>query len=150
MNRFDSSLLLWANSFVGRWPHFDNAVVYLSNSELAKGQLFMLLFWWFWFAQEPRRKRNREIIAATFVAAFAAIVLGRVLAAFLPFRVRPSFNKELGFVSLPGTDWSRSWSSFPSDHAMLFAALATGLFDISAPSATRSTSKALNTNTCAS
>jgi membrane-associated phospholipid phosphatase len=131
MNHFDSSLLLWANSFVGRWPAFDKGMVFLSNSEMAKGQVFMLLFWWLWFAPEPRRRKNREIIASTFVAAFAAILLGRVLAAFLPFRLRPAFNPELAFVALPGTDWSRSWSAFPSDHAMLFGALATGLFFIS-------------------
>lgn len=133
MNHFDSTILLWLNQFVGRHPNFDAAVVHLSASNLLKGQAFMLTFWWFWFAPEERRRKNREIILATILGAFIAIFLGRVLAACLPFRLRPGSNPDLAFTSPFGADFKlRTWSSFPSDHSMLFCTLATGLIFISA------------------
>jgi len=51
----------------------------------------------------------------------------------LPFRMRPRFEPALHFVLPQGLDpgilWD--WSAFPSDHAVMFAALATGLCFIS-------------------
>lgn len=132
MNHFDSGVLLWLNQFALRSPGFDSAVAFANNSDMLKGQAFMLALVWFWFSPEERRARNREIILTTLVAAFAAILLGRILAAFLPFRLRPAFNPELVLNLPPGTNMKlRTWSSFPSDHAMLFSALSTGLFIIS-------------------
>jgi undecaprenyl-diphosphatase len=132
MNHFDSGILLWLNQFARRSPIFDAAVRFLSESDLLKGQVFMLIFWWFWFAPEERRKKNRQIILATFAAVIVAIFLGRGVAVFLPFRIRPAFNPDLPFLSRPAANLGfRTWSAFPSDHAVLFSALATGLFFIS-------------------
>lgn len=90
----------------------------------------MAAFWWIWFRPGPDRRRDREVVVATLAAACASILLGRSLAAALPFRVRPVFDPALGFTPPYGVDGAqmlRAWSSFPSDHAMLFAAMATGL-----------------------
>jgi len=88
---------------------------------------------WYWFAPSKPPRKNREIIVATIFSAAAAIVLGRALAHFLPFRIRPLFNPALAFVApYSEGDWKlRDWSAFPSDHAMLFAAMATGLLALS-------------------
>ena len=55
-----------------------------------------------------------------------------MLAAGLPFRPRPAFDPALGFVSHQQTLNAvlRTWSAFPSDHAMMFAAFATGFYFI--------------------
>ena len=69
----------------------------------------------------------------TIVATFSALVCGRLLAHWLPFRLRPYANPELG-MTFPQdestTHFLRFWSAFPSDHAMLWMAIATGIFII--------------------
>ncbi len=48
----------------------------------------------------------------------------------LPFRSRPLFEQELQFTKPYGVRPTllEGWSSFPSDHAVLFYALAAGIF----------------------
>ncbi len=61
------------------------------------------------------------------------MLIARLMALLLPFRLRPIDNPELhlklAFVLNPAT--FKSWSSFPSDHAALFFALATGIYLVS-------------------
>lgn len=133
VNAFDAGLLHWLNQFAGRWPVFDLLVAKISDSALLKGEGLMLVLWWYWFAPSKPAKKNREVIVATIVSAAAAIAVARLMAHFLPFRTRPAFNPDFHFLS-PFTDPKealRSWSAFPSDHAMLFSAMATGLLFIS-------------------
>jgi|GEM_PF-2121363 len=70
---------------------------------------------------------------ATLVGAVLSVLAGRVLADFLPFRVRPLNSPELGLVLPYGVSGVpfRRWSSFPSDHAMVFFAMSTGLWYVS-------------------
>jgi membrane-associated phospholipid phosphatase len=131
VNAFDAGILKWANQFVHRSQALDSAFVFLCDFDLLKGYAFVLVLWWFWFQPAPKRDRNRKVILATLAASFAAIFLGRALAALLPFRERPLFNPELGLVepyALGAVVKIRTWSAFPSDHAMMFAALATGIW----------------------
>ncbi|OXH87894.1 phosphoesterase, partial [Burkholderia multivorans] len=62
-----------------------------------------------------------------------ALATGRVLAHALPFRVRPIYNPDL-HLHFPSVGLRaatlQNWSSFPSDHAMLWMAIATGIFII--------------------
>jgi undecaprenyl-diphosphatase len=55
------------------------------------------------------------------------------MALTLPFRERPRFSAELGFrMPLIKADVAMlKWSSFPSDHAVMYFALATILFFVS-------------------
>ncbi len=134
MNSFDASILLWLNRYANRSPSVDAAILYLNGSNIFKGAVLMAVVWWLWFAAGERRDRNREILVATIVACFVAIILGRTLASLLPFRVRPLFNTALLFTPPVGAESPlRNWSAFPSDHAMLFSAMATGLMYISLP-----------------
>lgn len=135
MNGFDRGILLWMNGLAGRCRPFDAAVTELARSNLAKGVPLaaVLLVFWFAAAPEAERRRRRELVVATFAAAAAAIVLGRLLAHALPFRVRPVHDPTLGFVPPYGgaERMLRGWSAFPSDHAMLFGAMATGILLLS-------------------
>jgi undecaprenyl-diphosphatase len=61
------------------------------------------------------------------------LLLSRTLSAILPFRPRPYLNPDLHF-QLPygqGTQILVEWSSFPSDHAAVYFALATCLYFVS-------------------
>jgi undecaprenyl-diphosphatase len=136
MNGFDEVTLRWTNQFAGRSRAFDLLVSGLSHFDLPKGMLLVAVLFWFWFSRDDRaRERHRRIILATLGASFAAIALGRVLAHALPFRVRPFAEPALAFVLPYGFDSAvlRGWSAFPSDHAMMFSAMATGLCFISRP-----------------
>src|SRR5690606_36462750 len=70
----------------------------------------------------------RQRLAALLVVSVAAIFVGRVLQLVLPFRLRPIHTPGLD-VGLPAGRTSEvleGWSSMPSDHAVLFFALAVG------------------------
>jgi undecaprenyl-diphosphatase len=121
--------------FHGRWPKLDFTIVSLNNSELIRGGAVMCLFWWVFFAKAKSPEAEtlkRAKLTAALPAALLAVVLARVLANQLPFRQRPfmlpQFHAFWSNVDLRGYE---SWSSFPSDHAALFMAIAIALFLVS-------------------
>jgi undecaprenyl-diphosphatase len=125
MNPFDLTILQFLTSFANASPAFDRAVNSLLNLELLKGGVTMALFWAAWFGSATSDRR-RETLTATLFAAGVALFLAMSLAMLLPFRVRPMLAfQSPGMVVAPS--W-REWSAFPSDHATLFFALATGIF----------------------
>jgi len=133
VSSFDSAILYWLNGLVGHSAAFDKIVSYLVGSNL-KGAVFVSLFWWCWFrrTEAGASQRDREHVITTFFAGLVAIVVARVLAHTLPFRVRPRFEPTLHLL-IPADNPSSlvDWSSFPSDHAVMFAALTVGLWFIS-------------------
>lgn len=128
MNAFDSAILLWVNQLSRRSYALDLAVTEIATSNLAKGIPLVALLFAFWWRRGETRK-DREIVIATIAACAAALVAGRLLAHALPFRQRPIYSAALALVPPygPAQTLLRDWSAFPSDHAMLFAAAATGL-----------------------
>jgi hypothetical protein len=71
---------------------------------------------------------GRRRLAATIPLALFGIVLARTLAVVLPFRERPLRTAALQFQTPHGLRPTvlYGWSSFPSDHAVLFVTLAVG------------------------
>ena len=90
----------------------------------------VLVICWYWFKKTSKQQHNRQILVETVLCSLSAIFIGRVLALTLPFRERPYLNHELN-VSTIDNHLLRTWSSFPSDHAVLSFALAASLFRIS-------------------
>ena len=134
MNSFDHSILEFFNQFVGRHGSFDKAVVFLSNNGFYRGGILTALIWWAWFKEKDadKSKAAREGLAASVFACGLSIFLARVIVALLPFRIRPISDPTNGFhFPLATVNWAE-WSSFPSDHAILFGAFTTCLFFISA------------------
>lgn len=128
MNAFDSSIIHFLNQFSFRWPLFDHAVLAITQFYMLRGVPMVALLWWLWFRDGTDKQRDREIVTTTVVAAFCALLLGRFLAYWLPFRLRPMANPDVGLhVLLASDDGMRSWSSFPSDHAMMWSAVAAGV-----------------------
>jgi undecaprenyl-diphosphatase len=132
MHSFDTGILLFLNQYSQKSQVLDHLVVYLQDASLLKAAGFIAVLWWFWF--DPRDTgRHRASILATLTATAAAILLARGLAHVLPFRARPMNVEALHFAlplgMKPGS--LEDWSSFPSDHATMFFALATGIFFLS-------------------
>ena len=131
----DFALMHWVNQFVGRWPWFDRAVYHVSGSEFVKGITIVTVYWYFLFEHakqetEPKEVEARATLLTVLILVVPAMVVARALARLLPYRERPFFDPALHFQWPYNVDADQfiRWSSFPSDHAALFSALAMGLF----------------------
>jgi undecaprenyl-diphosphatase len=108
-------------------------MIALPNNVLINGGFVTALLWAAWVRPSATRERDRAVLMAGVVLTATALVVARVMALLLPFRERPRFTPELGFNLVGGkTDLTLlKWSSFPSDHATMYFALATILFLVS-------------------
>jgi len=127
MNPFDVAILLFLNQFAQRSPRFDECVAFLSSSNLLKGGVIVGMIWWVWFGHEDVR-RKRAVLLATLIASVPALMVAKILT-LVTFRTRP-LNEPALSLHIPHTvtvtDW-KQFSSFPSDHAVLFFAMAAGI-----------------------
>lgn len=123
------------NQFARRSWAFDQAVAFLSVNHLLKGGVLMAVLWWAWFVRPDARGGDspRVRVLVTLASCMVAMAIVRLLLKVLPFRDRPLHEESLSFVLPHGvaTGALDGLSSFPSDHATLFFALATGLFFVS-------------------
>jgi len=128
MNSFDVRVELFLNQFAGRWPRFDAALAVFTGLNLFKGGVIVALLWWMWGRREDRR-RTRELVISTLFGVVLALGTTRLLSHLLPFRYRPLHDPSLMFRSPAGLDVRilKGWRAFPSDHAAMCFALATGL-----------------------
>jgi undecaprenyl-diphosphatase len=132
-NAFDMTIESHLNSYVNRWPKFDSAMLLLAERNLLKGAPIVFLCWAAFFEKRPHANNlveKRAKLAAAIPLAIVAVVVARILAKILPFRQRPFRTAALHFQLPNGMSTERlyGWSSFPSDHAILFMALAIGIF----------------------
>lgn len=103
----------------------NHALLIASEATLLTGALLIGLVWCCWFTDSAKPARERLLLG--FGAVLVTAVLSRVLQVSLPIRLRPLHDLASGFQPLPGIDTSLAnhWGSFPSDHAALFFALVT-------------------------
>lgn len=144
MISFDESLIHAMGRLDIHSPLFIRAVEALAELNLTRGLLLVAMLWWIWFrydravgaAGEAARLRARELVITAIVSGMIALLIGRLLAHELPFRLRPIFEPQLQGLYPPANAHvllPRTWSSFPSDHAMLWGAIATGILFASLP-----------------
>jgi len=133
VNPIDATLVHLLQKFVQRSWVADTTIVFVGNSLLLRGSAFAALLWWLWWRYESERDRA----IAAFMSSILAVIVARIIASLFAFRVRPLFDAALQFRApfegahvYEGTDLI-GWSSFPSDHAVLFVGLAAGVFFIS-------------------
>lgn len=133
MNSFDFTILTFLNHFARRSEQFDKFVDLLFGNMLLEGGFITALLWWAWFRGRETAKRDRTFVVAGMGLTVIALVATRIVALLIPNRVRPRYVPELHF-QLPlgsGNYDMFNWSSFPSDHAVLYFCLGTILFFIS-------------------
>lgn len=133
MNSFDFTILHFLNAFAGRSPAFDSLLEFMSRNVLLEGGVIVVLFWWAWAEADEKQSKDREFLLFGLFATAFAVLVARTLALVFPFRVRPLQNPLLGFNPPGSIDRNifMGWSSFPSDHAIVFFCLATGLWLVS-------------------
>ncbi|PZR76648.1 MAG: phosphoesterase [Chthoniobacterales bacterium] len=131
MNVFDEAIMSFLNRAAQASPGFDQFVVFLSNSDLVKGGAVAAVVWAAWFYRGGDQNENRSFLLSAVLGALVALFIARVFAHWAPMRIRPVLDPQLHFRSPSGlpaqSNWT-SWSSFPSDHAALFFALAMGVW----------------------
>lgn len=124
------------NGRSGNWA-LDWAAIYASRTNLFNGSLIMAAYWYVWFLPGPDQDRREKIVLAL-IGAIITLIVARAFASVLPFRVRPLYAQDVGYLrpNLPSGQnigGYEDWSSFPSDQAALFFALAAGLWRCSRP-----------------
>jgi undecaprenyl-diphosphatase len=135
LHNIDIRILLFFNSFAHRWPALDHIVVFLNTNDLVRGCPVMAVYFFSWFqfgetAKTAEVLKKRETLLYTLLACVPGLLITRLLASTLPFRERPFDSPLLHMRIAFGFDPAGylGWSSFPSDHAVLFFALATGMY----------------------
>lgn len=132
--RLDDELATWFNLMAGRSWVFDRVVVSVSENVLAKGLPAMAAFFYAWFEDaqdtgDSELSEKRQTLLYTIMICVPALILARALAWGLPYRPRPiadpRLHLHLAYTFDPGVLFH--WSSFPSDHMILFMTLATGV-----------------------
>jgi undecaprenyl-diphosphatase len=97
MNPFDLTIIRFLNAFVGRSPEFDSLMVLIGLNVLLRGGLVVILFWWAWTQAGLKNSKQREFLLFGLFASAIAVLVARILALSLTFRVRPLHNLLLGF-----------------------------------------------------
>lgn len=125
----DLDILLVVNRIAGRDALLDTLILQVASSPLFKGIPVMMLVWGLWMQPHAAQARRRAALAGTLVMAVLALATGRVLSMTLPYRARPIHDADLPLrlADSVGVDTLNDWSAMPSDHAVLFFALATGI-----------------------
>lgn len=138
MNALDQWLLSVMVRTTGHSHVLARVAETIVNMYLIKGTLLIALLWWIWTRREhatadrsDERRRDREIVVMAVASGLIALLAGRLLAHYLPFRLRPFYEPALRHLYPEATSpdlLPRSWSAFPSDHAMLWCAIAASIF----------------------
>jgi membrane-associated phospholipid phosphatase len=144
MNVIDRWLIAFISNAAIHSQGFTHVVQAVATLYLSKGVVLIALLWWVWFRPERAegpdgeavRRHHRELVVIAIAGGLIALVAGRLLAHHLPFRLRPMYEPALrafypeAHVEEPVP---RTWSAFPSDHAMVWCAVAMGIFLASRP-----------------
>lgn len=112
-------------------PRINYILYRIANSNELKGVFSALMFWYLWFGKADGNLERRYTLLAMALSTSVAIFIGIVLAQVLPFKDRPRADPEVAGDSVAQTPFFEEWSSMPSDHAVMFFALATGFFLVS-------------------
>jgi undecaprenyl-diphosphatase len=133
MNLFDTSIVHYLIKTSQYTPAFTSLMLLLVDNALLKGGVVVSMLWYLWFRKSDRMTLTREKVIISVISCIIAIFVGRLLARVLPFRLRPLVDPTFAqfYHNKSMADSFDMASSFPSDHAVMFFALATGIFLIS-------------------
>jgi len=125
----DTTVIQFFDQFADKSAAFNILVRDVGDSDLLKGGLFMVFFWWAWFRTKGDVGACRRYIVLSILCALAVVLIARVLQLSLPFHDRPVYAATNFVMPIGVTPANLShWSSLPSDHAALFFALSLALW----------------------
>lgn len=128
VQHFDVFIYQSLNEFAGNrfLDYFSN---FEESADLFKGGIFMAMYWYFWLNPAAEQGKRRKAIVTILIGALIALIVSRMIADLAPFRVRPMYDPHLRHqaYALDIKANLENWSSFPSDTATFFFALALGI-----------------------
>jgi membrane-associated phospholipid phosphatase len=128
---FDRAITLALNPFTHRSFLFDAACHAISDNTMFSGMIFVAFLWYCWFSSPDLHNRHNNLLG-TIASAFAGL-FSRMTQLLFPNRARPFQDASL-HLKLPFTVKLDSLrhvaSSFPSDHAALYFALAATIYSV--------------------
>ena len=129
---FDLTLFHYINSFCGQSLALDHIANRLESGQL-KGLLFSATFGALWFHRGKDQFGKRQTLIVLLIAIVLSLILARICADLLPFRVRPMFAADIGYRAplFHFDSYFEDWSSFPSDTAALMFVMTTGFWLVS-------------------
>lgn len=131
MNGFDTAILIFLTRHEFHSVVLNHAIRVVAGLYTFKGFVLVPVLWWIWFQPGHRAEWRREMVIATIASGLLALIIGRAMAHYLPYRVRPIHDPDL-HLQFPPVNFPepviRFWNSFPSDHAMLWVSVAMGIF----------------------
>lgn len=131
LEQADRVLVLYVNQFAGRSIVLDKTIYDMADTSLLKGGIFLAVYWWMWFEtdKDGTHSQRRTLVVSLLAASIVAVV-SRALQVSLPFHLRPLHTPDFGLQVPFGVNplTLNHFSSFPSDHAMLFFALCVPLW----------------------
>src|SRR6185312_547459 len=129
----DTSIIHFLINNAESSPALTSLTTVLVDNALLKGGVVVSILWYLWFRKSDEINVTRQRVIISVISCIIAIFVGRLLARVLPFRSRPlvSHTLEQFYHNKSMADSFDMASSFPSDHAVMFFALATGIFLIS-------------------
>lgn len=132
MNAFDHVMIDFILKYFNRSYYLFYMVEFMTEDNLLKGGVVVMIFWYLWFKTDPAISEKRVQLVATLISVFFVMVITLSLSGLVPFRQRPFLNQDFNFTPLiPDYGYLKNMSSFPSDHAALFMSLATGFLFVS-------------------
>jgi undecaprenyl-diphosphatase len=134
VNSFDLSVINFFQKFSHKNEFIDNFFMFFTYNNFFQGGVLLIVFWWLWFLPDEEKQHDRRVkIILALISNFVAIFIGRIIVHVTPERLRPLNNPELSLVLPFGVhnNYVDNLSSFPSDHAVLFYSIATGLWIVS-------------------
>ena len=132
LSSIDLLLFHAINGLCGQNFMIDRVAAHFESLQL-KGLVFSATFGALWFRQTKTQVRDRETLILLLIAIVLSLVVARVFANLLPFRVRPMFTSGIGYHAplFETNAYFENWSAFPSDTAAIVFAMTTGFWLLS-------------------
>jgi undecaprenyl-diphosphatase len=134
-NSFNIAIIEWLNQYSQISPKFNLTIAYIENAYAFKGLAIISMIWILWFRDSNLLSETKVNIVGALISCVLALIITSAVNYITPFQLTPMANELLGFQIPSGVVIDRSantghgWiNSFPSHHATMFFALATGIF----------------------
>jgi undecaprenyl-diphosphatase len=134
-NSFNLVIIEWLNRYSQYSPKFNQVIACIENVYAFKGLAVVSMLWYLWFRESNLLSETKVTIVGAIISCILALIATSAINYVAPFQPTPMANEAIHFQIPSGVVLDRSanaghgWiNSFPSHHATMFYALATGIF----------------------
>jgi len=137
-NPFNLIIIEWLNHYSQLSPKFNQVIYYIANAYAFKGLAVMSMLWYLWFKEFKNMYEIKLTIVISIIGCLLALIFTSIINYIAPFQQTPIANEFLKFqmpigvtIDIPSNTGHGWINSFPSHHATMHYALATGIYLVS-------------------